>query len=120
MRLLILLLFLSSSWANEGQTFDHRQYEKILKEFRCVTCPNQNIADSQAPVAQAMREEIHQRLQKGESVEEIKVYLVERFGDYVLYRPPVKKQTWFLWVAPFILLVGVGIGWVRVVRMSTK
>lgn len=83
----------------KAQTFN-----ALIKEFRCVTCPNQSIADSQAPVASAMREDIFRRVQTGESAEDIRRYLLSRYGEYVTYRPRLKPATWFLWSGPFILL----------------
>jgi cytochrome c-type biogenesis protein CcmH len=109
--MLILLISLTAT-ANETLVFESpvkvQAYEQLIKELRCVTCPNQSIADSQAPVAQAMREDIFQRLAAGESSQSIRDYLLVRYGDYVLYRPRVKAATWFLWAGPFLLL-GVGL-----------
>lgn len=97
-------------FANQQQA---QQFENLLKEFRCMTCPNQNIADSHAPIAVAMQEEIYRRFQAGESAEQIRAYLLSHYGDYVLYKPLVKKQTWFLWGGPFLFL-GLAIwGWTR-------
>lgn len=84
---------------NKAQTF-----QELIKEFRCVTCPNQSIADSQAPVAKAMRDEVYRRVQEGESSEAIRGYLLSRYGDYVTYKPRLTVATWFLWSGPFILL----------------
>lgn len=79
-------------------------YVEFLKEFRCVTCPNQNIMDSSAPVAQAMKEEIARRWEQGESPETIRAFLLAQYGDYVLYRPALKGQTYLLWLGPFLML----------------
>jgi len=90
-------------------TFDtleeQAQFENFLKEFRCVTCPNQSIADSQAPVATAMREEIYRQMKQGQNKEDIREYLLSRYGEYVLYRPLFEEKTFLLWVVPFILFV---------------
>jgi len=88
---------------NKAQTF-----QELIKEFRCVTCPNQSIADSQAPIARAMRDEVYRRVQSGESSETIRGYLLSRYGDYVTYKPRFTIATWFLWSGPFILL-GLGL-----------
>ncbi len=94
-------------WAMGSLQFDSPQhaqsFQELIKEFRCVTCPNQSIADSQAPVACAMRDDIYRRVQAGETPESIRGYLLERYGDYVTYCPPIKPATWFLWGGPFIL-----------------
>lgn len=95
-------------WAVESLQFDSPQqaqtFQDLIKEFRCVTCPNQSIADSQAPVAGAMRDDIYRRVQAGEAPESIRGYLLERYGDYVTYRPRINPATWFLWGGPFLLL----------------
>jgi cytochrome c-type biogenesis protein CcmH len=115
MIVLILGLFVSPSMAvNETFHFQtpaaEQQFNDLLKEFRCVTCPNQSIGDSGASVARAMQEEIYSRLQQGESEEEIRIFLLSRYGDYVTYKPPLKMQTWVLWLGPFVLLIlGAGI-----------
>jgi len=98
--------------ATEELVFDSphkaQTFQALIKEFRCVTCPNQSIADSQAPVAAAMRNDIYRRVQVGESAEDIRGYLLSRYGEYVTYRPRLKPATWFLWSGPFILL-GLGL-----------
>lgn len=94
-------------------------FEHLLKELRCVTCPNQNIADSYAPVAKAMQEEIYVRLKNKESVETIRAYLLSHYGDYVFYRPGIKQSTWLLWGGPFIMLLVGSILWLRMV-FTTK
>lgn len=98
----LLALEQSFSFENACQQQD---FDNLLKEIRCVTCPNQNIADSNAPVAKAMQEEIFQRLKKGESTLAIREYLLSHYGDYVFYRPLMKKQTWLLWGGPFLMLL---------------
>lgn len=70
-----------------------------------MVCQNQNLADSDAPLAHDLRREVHKMLQAGRSDEQIKQFMVTRYGDFVLYRPPVQKNTYLLWMAPFILLL---------------
>lgn len=84
---------------SEQQCFDH-----LVSEIRCVTCPNQTIADSNAPIARAMKESIYRRLQAGESEAAIRQYLLSNYGEYVSYRPPVAKETWVLWWGPLGML----------------
>jgi cytochrome c-type biogenesis protein CcmH len=114
-RLIVMILgtMLSfSALAVEELAFDSpvkaQTFQDLIKEFRCVTCPNQSIADSQAPIAAAMRDDIYRRVQTGETSEEIREYLFSRYGEYVSYRPRLKAATWFLWSGPFILL-GLGL-----------
>lgn len=82
---------------------------RISEELRCLVCQNQTIADSHAELAVDLRNQVREMLRKGMSEEEIKRYMVDRYGDFVLYRPPVKGTTWVLWAGPFALLfVGLG------------
>lgn len=85
------------------------RYEALLEELRCLVCQNQSLADSHADLAQDMRAEVHRLLSEGRSDAEVSGYLVERYGDFVLYRPPVRATTWLLWAGPFVLLVVAGV-----------
>lgn len=78
----------------------------IAEELRCLVCQNQTIADSHAELAIDLKNQVREMLQKGKTEDEIKRYMVERYGDFVLYRPPVQNNTWVLWVGPFLLLIG--------------
>ncbi len=118
----ILLIFPPIGFGN--YEFDSRdqaqQFDNLIKEFRCVTCPNQNIADSQAPVAKAMKEEIYQRFIRGDSDVAIREYLLSHYGDYVSYRPPIKMQNMMLWCGPFIML-GLGfLFWFKIFSGSKR
>ena len=81
----------------------------LEEELRCLVCQNQTLADSSAPLAEDLRREVRELAVAGKSDEEIKQYLVARYGDFVLYRPPVKSTTWLLWFGPFVLLAGGGV-----------
>lgn len=82
----------------------------LASELRCLVCQNQTIADSNADLAVDLRNEIREKIESGMSDAEIKDFMVARYGDFVLYRPPLKTTTLFLWVGPFLLLaVGGGI-----------
>lgn len=78
----------------------------ISEELRCLVCQNQTIADSHAELAVDLKNQVRDMLRQGKSDKEIKAYMVQRYGDFVLYRPPMKSSTWLLWVGPFVLLVG--------------
>ena len=80
-------------------------FHKLSEELRCLVCQNQNIAESNAELAQDLRLEIYTMLQKGQTEDEIVDFLVERYGDYVLYRPPFKPMTWLLWFGPLMIFV---------------
>lgn len=76
----------------------------LMAELRCLVCQGQSIADSDAELAGDMRAMVRERIAAGESPEEIRSWLVERYGDWVTFAPPVKPLTWPLWAAPLILL----------------
>jgi len=78
----------------------------ISEELRCLVCQNQTIADSNAELAVDLRNQVREKLVQGMSDKDIIAYMVERYGDFVLYRPPVKTTTWLLWFGPFLLLIG--------------
>lgn len=78
----------------------------ISEELRCLVCQNQTIADSHAELAVDLRNQVREKLEQGMSDKDILAYMVERYGDFVLYRPPVKTTTWLLWFGPFLLLIG--------------
>ena len=81
------------------------RYYSLIEEIRCLVCQNQSLADSHADLAQDLRNEIFQMIVSGEQDEHIIQFLVERYGDFVLYRPPLKENTWLLWFGPFLLLI---------------
>jgi cytochrome c-type biogenesis protein CcmH len=83
-----------------------QRFEELTAELRCLVCQNQSLADSDAPLAHDLREEVLGMMLAGQSDDEIRRFLVERYGDFVLYRPPVKANTLVLWLAPGLLLVG--------------
>jgi cytochrome c-type biogenesis protein CcmH len=93
----------------ENHEFDDDQlrqrYQLLAAELRCPKCQNQNIADSNAPIAADLREQLYQQLHAGRSDQQIVDYMVQRYGEFVLYRPRVNKVTLVLWLAPLILLV---------------
>ena len=96
-----------SRWANE-QLPDARQEAQakaLMEELRCLVCQGQSIADSDAELAGDMRALVRQRIAAGEKPEEVRSWLVERYGNWVSYRPPVEPVTWPLWAAPILLLL---------------
>jgi len=81
------------------------EYKALIAELRCLVCQNQNLAGSDADLAKDLRQQTYEMLQAGKSREQIVEYMVTRYGDFVLYRPPVKSSTLLLWAGPFGLLV---------------
>jgi cytochrome c-type biogenesis protein CcmH len=92
----------------------------IAEELRCLVCQNESLAGSRADLAQDLRREVRTLIKSGKSDAEIKEYLVTRYGDFVLYRPPVKPTTWLLWFGPLILLLGAAWVLVNIIRRSQK
>lgn len=83
---------------------ERERFRGLTEELRCPKCQNQNIADSNAPIATDLRREIFRMLEEGKSDKEIVDYLVLRYGDFVMYKPPLDSRTWLLWYGPFVLL----------------
>jgi cytochrome c-type biogenesis protein CcmH len=93
----------------------------IAEELRCLVCQNETIAASHADLAVDLRKQIRLKLQQGQSREQIVDFMVQRYGDFVLYRPPVKTTTWFLWFGPFaLLLIGVAVLFVKLRKRSAR
>ena len=92
-------------------------FNKLSTELRCLVCQNQAISDSNADLAKDLRDEMYGMLQQGKSEEEIVEFMVERYGDFVLYNPPLKPMTWLLWFGPAIALVA---GFFFVVRIINR
>lgn len=78
----------------------------LAEELRCLVCQNQTIADSNAELAIDLRGQVREKLAQGMSEKDVIAYMVQRYGDFVLYRPPIKATTWLLWFGPFLLLAG--------------
>ncbi|MHB1543334.1 MAG: cytochrome c-type biogenesis protein [Gammaproteobacteria bacterium] len=78
------------------------RYEHLTEEIRCLVCQDQNIANSPAPLAADLRYEVRRMLKAGRSNRGIKAYLVHRYGDFVLFKPPLQSDTWVLWFGPFL------------------
>ena len=84
---------------------DEVRYHNLIDELRCLVCQNQNLADSNAGLARDLRARTYQMISSGKSDSEILDYMVERYGDFVLYRPPLKPLTLFLWLGPTLFLL---------------
>ena len=99
---------------------EEQRLRKLEGELRCLVCQNQTLADSDASLAGDLRRQVETMVAEGRSNAEIKTYLVDRYGDFVLYRPPVQRNTIALWAGPFVLL-GVGaLAWIMVQRRSRR
>jgi cytochrome c-type biogenesis protein CcmH len=78
---------------------------QLAKTLRCPQCQNQNLIESNSPIAKDLRLIVYQQITSGKTDQEVIDYMVERFGDYVLYNPPLSKHTWILWFGPFLIFV---------------
>jgi cytochrome c-type biogenesis protein CcmH len=113
--ILLLTLIMSASVlaqvppTPEPLVFESQQQEerfnKLTMELRCTVCQNQALSDSDATLAHDLRRKVHEMLLMGKTNDEIKQYMVDRYGDFVLYRPPVQKNTYLLWLGPLVLLL---------------
>jgi cytochrome c-type biogenesis protein CcmH len=123
--LVIILLIPSLAAAEEARPLaDNPQIEARLKtlavELRCLVCQNQTLADSNAPLAEDLRREVREMIAKDMSDREIIDFLVQRYGDFVLYRPPWKASTTLLWLGPFLLLIAGATALVLALRRRQK
>lgn len=114
------LIALTAAAEVEVRDFDsaseRERYRALIEELRCPQCQNQNLAASDAPIAQDLRAEVLRLLREGRSDREIVDHLVARYGDFVRYRPAWQPSTYLLWIAPGLLLVIAGGVWLRVLR----
>ncbi len=96
------------------------RYENLIHELRCLQCRSQSLADSEVELAGELRREVRRLVAEGQTETEVKAFLTARYGDYILFRPPLNERTWLLWLAPALLLTGgVLLTW-RVVRHRTR
>ena len=92
----------------------------IAEELRCLVCQNESLADSRADLAMDLRREVRTLIKEGKTDSEIKEFLVSRYGDFVLYRPPVTPTTWLLWFGPLLLLIGAVWLLIKTIRGNQK
>jgi cytochrome c-type biogenesis protein CcmH len=94
---------------------------ELMHELRCLTCQSQSIADSDAPMAQSMRHEVRQQIGSGQTTDEVRDWLVERYGDYVIYEPRLTGLTWPLFVLPvFFAALAAAVAWGRTRRGGSQ
>ena len=87
------------------------QYRGLIEELRCPKCQNQNLAGSDAPIAQDLKQKTYDMVKEGRSDGEIRAYMQERYGDFITYKPPIRPSTWVLWFFPPLLLITLIAGW---------
>lgn len=95
----------ANSANSEWDKHDEQRYYSLLNELRCLVCQNQSLADSDASLAGDLRDQVKRMIAEGANDEEIKAFMTGRYGDFVLYDPPLKPSTYILWWAPFLILI---------------
>lgn len=98
----------ADAWSGDAAVELDARLQAFARQIRCLVCQNETLAESQADLAADLRREIRAQMEAGRSDEQITAFLTERYGDFVLYRPPLKPGTYLLWLGPFVLL-GVGL-----------
>ena len=99
-----------------ANTTEEQRFHALVTELRCVMCQNQSLADSNAQIAHDLRREVLALMRQGKSDDDIRGYLVARYGEFVLYKPRIEATTWLLWFGPAVLLLAGGFLVARVVR----
>jgi len=121
-----LLLALTLAWAGGALAIDterafddpalQARYDNITRELRCLVCQNETIADSNATLARDLRREVREMIASGQTDDQIRDFMIARYGDFVLYRPRMTRMNFLLWAAPVLLLAFGAFAVVRVVR----
>jgi cytochrome c-type biogenesis protein CcmH len=108
--ILVLISLAAPALTKEAKSVEDPQIEQrmqaLTQQLRCLVCQNETLADSHADLAEDLRREIRGQMKAGKSDQEIIAFLTQRYGDFVLYKPPVKATTYLLWFGPFVLLLG--------------
>ena len=112
----ILVLFSLPGSSNENE----QRIRQLEEKLRCLVCQNQSLADSNAELAGDLRREVREQVKAGRSDKQIVDYLVQRYGDFVLYEPPFKATTALLWIGPFVLLAAAALGLVATLRRRRR
>lgn len=125
MLLVILLLALAgAATANEPRSFrdaaEEQRFHALIADLRCVMCQNEPLSSSKALIARDMRGKVFELMQQGQSDAQIKRFLVDRYGEFVLYRTPLSPGTWLLWFGPALVLIGGALTVLLIVRRRAK
>ena len=122
--ILILILFANTLFAIDIHEFETEKqrldYQQLTEELRCLVCQNQNIADSDAGLAKDLRNEVAKLIKQGQTQTQVTDYMVERYGDFVRYSPPMRADTIVLWVMPFLVLFIAATVLIVTIRRNTK
>lgn len=99
---------------------EEQRFQELTKELRCLVCQNESLNDSSAPLAADLRRDVFEQMQTGKSDAEIKAWLTDRYGDFVLYNPPLRGGTWLLWFGPLLVLGGGALAVALIVRRRAR
>jgi cytochrome c-type biogenesis protein CcmH len=121
----VLALFWLSAFAiDTAPAFDdpalQARYEHVVRELRCLQCRSESLMDSNMQLAADLRRQVRELIAAGKTDQEIFKYMTDRYGDYVLYNPPLRPRTWLLWAAPVLLVLGGGIAAAFVIARKSK
>jgi len=121
----LLALFCLSAFAIDtapafADPVQQERYERLARELRCPKCRTESIMDSNVQVAADLRRQLRELMAAGKTDEEILTYMTDRYGDYLLYDPPMRPRTWLLWAAPVLLVLGGGIAAAIVISRKAK
>jgi cytochrome c-type biogenesis protein CcmH len=124
---LIALLFVCTplAWAVDATSpfpdpAQQARYERLVRDLRCLVCQNESVADSNAMLAADLRREVRDLMVAGKSDDEIRAFMTERYGDFVLYRPPLVPRTWLLWATPALFLAAALFAVFRIVSRRAR
>ncbi len=116
--LLAAVFLMQSALAQDANTeVQEARFKHIASELRCLVCKSQTLFDSTSDLASDLRQQVKIQIAQGKSDDEIRAFMVERYGDFILYKPPVKPTTWLLWGIPFLLLIS---GLFFLIRMARR
>lgn len=122
--IIIYLLFVNTTFAIDIHEFESEtqrlDYQQLTEELRCLVCQNQNIADSDAGLAKDLRNEVAKLIKQGQDQSQITDYMVDRYGDFVRYSPPMRADTIVLWVMPLLVLLIAGFVLIRTIRNNAN
>jgi cytochrome c-type biogenesis protein CcmH len=122
--LLCLGLFQSAGAIDTAPAFEdpalQARYEHVVRELRCLQCRSESLMDSNMQLAADLRRQVRELIATGKTDQEIFTYMTDRYGDYVLYNPPLRPRTWLLWAAPVLLVLGGGIAAAIVISRKSK
>lgn len=121
---LLFSVLLNAQAISAGATFstpaEEERYQQLIRTIRCPTCQNQNIAESDAPLAGQLRDLIGGQIAQGKNDAQILSYLIARYGDFISYDPRLQKSTLFLWLGPPLVMLLAALGWFRGRRRNAK